>query len=456
MFSKKILILVQVVILLVVIIGCSKVPGAELGEAEQTTVVASKSKRVVIFDSKGITANPEPMTIEMYSTLKIDELPQVRATNYSFLGWHYKGKKICDEYMVDRNITLEAVWAKKEYNITYFDEDETVFSGKFSTNHPVKYLFDGETVLVIPSKSGFEFDGWYMDRNCAGKLLTKLDKRLYTNDIKLYAKWISVDCIRRVAAVDVANMIKDFPAGKVNYLKIQGVVTNEIIEQIKKALIANLSKMVSLDFTHAEGLTEIGYCAFAGCRNLVSMKLPDTVTKIRERGFVQCSGLKSISLGKSVTEIGNKAFGECLSLTVITIPNTVESIGDEAFISCEKLESIKFGKSVNKIGEYTFADCKFLKIVELPSQLKEISMGMFYGCSQLEKLIIPQNVEQIGCNVFGECGNLNSLIFLGQDCDLWFRSEIPNEGGDGFIVHELTVEHFTGDFTFNYWYKSLI
>ena len=454
MFSKKILILVQVVTLLVVIIGCSKVPGAELGEAEQTTVVAGKSKRVVIFDSKGITANPEPMIIEMYSTLKIDELPQVRATNYSFLGWHYKGKKICDEYMVDRNITLEAVWAKKEYNITYFDEDETVFSGKFSTNHPVKYLFDGETVLVIPSKSEFEFDGWYMDKNCAGKLLTKLDKRLYTNDIKLYAKWISVDCIRSVAAVDVANMIKDFPAGKVNYLKIQGVVTNEIIEQIKKALIANLSKMVSLDFTHAEGLTEIGYCAFAGCRNLVSMKLPDTVTKIRERGFVQCSGLKSISLGNSVIEIGEKAFGECSSLVAIAIPDTTQSIGKEAFILCKKLESIKFGKSVKEIGEYAFSECKLLKIIELPDLLEKISMGLFYGCSDLEKVIIPQNAKEMGCNVFGECTKLKSLVFLGQDCDFWFRSDVPNEGGDGFEVHDLTVEHFIGDFEFYYWYKS--
>lgn len=456
MFSKKILILVQVVTLLVVIIGCSKVPGAELGEAEQTTVVASKSKIVVVFDSKGITANPEPMIIEMYSTLKIDELPQVRATNYSFLGWHYKGKKICDEYMVDRNITLEAVWAKKEYNITYFDEDETVFSGKFSTNHPVKYLFDGDTVLVIPSKSGFEFDGWYMDKNCAGKLLTKLDKRLYTDDIKLYAKWISADCIHSVAAVDVVNMIKALPAGKVNYLKIQGAVTNEIIEEIKKVLIATPSKMVSLDFTHAEGLAEIGYCAFAGCRNLVGVKLPDTVKKIEKRGFVQCFGLKSISLGNSVIEIGDNAFADCKSLAAIVIPDTTQSIGDRAFDYCENLKFIKFGEYVNKIGEYAFSYCRLLECVELPSQLKEISIGMFYGCSQLKKLIIPQNVEQIGCNVFGECGNLNSLIFLGQDCDLWFRSEIPNEGGDGFIVHELTVEHFTGDFTFNYWYKSLI
>ena len=454
MFSKKILILVQVVTLLVVIIGCSKVPGAELGEAEQTTVVASKSKRVVIFDSKGITVNPEPMIIEMYSTLKIDELPQVRATNYSFLGWHYKGKKICDEYMVDRNITLEAVWAKKEYNITYFDEDETVFSGKFSTNHPVKYLFDGETVLVIPSKSGFEFDGWYMDKNCAGKLLTKLDKRLYTNDIKLYAKWIPTDCIRNVVAVEIADMIKNLPDGKVNYLKVEGAITDEIITQIKKALINNPSKMVSFDFTCVEGLTQIGYCAFASCRNLVNVKLPDTVTKICERGFVQCSGLKSISLGKSVTEIGNKAFGECLSLTVITIPNTVESIGDEAFISCAKLESIRFGKSVNKIGEYTFADCKFLKIIELPDLLEKISMGLFYGCSDLEKVIIPQNAKEMGCNVFGECTKLKSLVFLGQDCDFWFRSDVPNEGGDGFEVHDLTVEHFIGDFEFYYWYKS--
>jgi hypothetical protein len=46
------------------------------------------------------------------------------------------------------------------------------------------------------------------------------------------------------------------------------------------------------------------------------------------------------------------------------------------------------------------------------------------------------------------------LIFLGQDCDFWFRSDVPNEGGDGFEVHDLTVEHFIGDFEFYYWYKS--
>ena len=109
---------------------------------------------------------------------------------------------------------------------------------------------------------------------------------------------------------------------------------------------------------------------------------------------------------------------------------------------------------MKEIGEYAFSECKLLKIIELPDLLEKISIGLFYECSDLEKVIIPQNAKEMGCNVFGECTKLKSLVFLGQDCDFWFRSDVPNEGGDGFEVHDLTVEHFIGDFEFYYWYKS--
>ena len=455
MISKKIFILIQMITGLFIFIGCSEISETQShDEKTQIPVVTDQSMCIITFDSKGLSSNPAPMILPKYSTLKLSELPRLNVANHSFLGWSYKDKKICDEYMVDRNITLEATWAKKEYTITYFDENELVFSGTFNKNHPVKYRVEEDTALVGATKIGFEFNGWYMNKSCAGEQLTKLDKGLYTQDIKLYAKWIPTDCIRNVVAVEIADMIKNLPDGKVNYLKVEGAITDEIITQIKKALINNPSKMISFDFTCVEGLTQIGYCAFASCRNLVNVKLPDTVTKICERGFVQCSGLKSISLGNSVIEIGEKAFGECSSLVAIAIPDTTQSIGKEAFILCKKLESIKFGKSVKEIGEYAFSECKLLKIIELPDLLEKISMGLFYGCSDLEKVIIPQNAKEMGCNVFGECTKLKSLVFLGQDCDFWFRSDVPNEGGYGFEVHDLTVEHFIGDFEFYYWYKS--
>ena len=54
--------------------------------------------------------------------------------------------------------------------------------------------------------------------------------------------------------------------------------------------------------------TTIGDCAFAGCKNLTSVDLPNTVTKISRSAFYNCSGLTSVTIPNSVTSIGNYAF----------------------------------------------------------------------------------------------------------------------------------------------------
>ena len=54
--------------------------------------------------------------------------------------------------------------------------------------------------------------------------------------------------------------------------------------------------------------------AFAYCKSLSSVKIPDSVTKIDKGAFYNCTNLKSIKIPDSVTEIVEYAFVKCTNL----------------------------------------------------------------------------------------------------------------------------------------------
>lgn len=68
-------------------------------------------------------------------------------------------------------------------------------------------------------------------------------------------------------------------------------------------------------------------------KNPVKAEIGSAVTSIGNGAFYQCGYLVSVSIPNSVTRIEGVAFYQCLLESAI-IPNSVTSIGQEAFYGC--------------------------------------------------------------------------------------------------------------------------
>ena len=77
-----------------------------------------------------------------------------------------------------------------------------------------------------------------------------------------------------------------------------------------------------------------------GMTNLVSVTLPENITKIGKQAFCHCTRLTTIVIPQNVTSIGDYAFEDCNGLTTIVIPQNVTFIGDYAFKGCNSMETI--------------------------------------------------------------------------------------------------------------------
>ncbi len=70
---------------------------------------------------------------------------------------------------------------------------------------------------------------------------------------------------------------------------------------------------------------------FSGCNSITDIRIPKSVKTIGSRCFENC-GFVNYTIPDGITTIGYKAFADCEKLTNITIPNSVTSIGDGAFV----------------------------------------------------------------------------------------------------------------------------
>ena len=153
-----------------------------------------------------------------------------------------------------------------------------------------------------------------------------------------------------------------------------------------------------------------------------------TVESIGNDAFRNCS-VRSVTIPNTVTRINKRAFLNCSSLTTIIIANSVTNIGDSAFYDCIILDSITMPNSITRIGDYAFYNCDGLNSVIIPNSVTSIGNGAFYYCSGLTSITIPSSVISIGYFAFTGCNNLRRTNYNGtidQWCEIVFHEYQSN------------------------------
>ena len=221
---------------------------------------------------------------------------------------------------------------------------------------------------------------------------------------------------------------------------------NAIIETATGALVAGCSSTVIPD-----GVTSIGYAAFAYCTGLKSITIPEGVTKIGSMAFDGCKGLKSVSLPNTLTFIGNAGFRDCTGLKSVMIPSSVTlielgafsnvkniiysgdasnswalnvngvAVGDFIYADAEKTQltayvgdggNVIIPEGVTSIGKCAFMDCIEMTSISIPNTITEIGTAAFWGCMGLTDVSVPGSVTDLSQSMFYECTGLSHVSIL--------------------------------------------
>ena len=113
-------------------------------------------------------------------------------------------------------------------------------------------------------------------------------------------------------------------------------------------------------------VVSIGDDAFTMSGTLLSVIIPDSITKIGDFAFSRCTELKSVTIPESVIEIGEYAFSGCIALESVTIPTSVTAIREGTFTSCLKLAEVNLPESLQSIGADAFMMCRTLRNINIP------------------------------------------------------------------------------------------
>lgn len=141
----------------------------------------------------------------------------------------------------------------------------------------------------------------------------------------------------------------------------------------------------------SEGIENIGYGAFGGCRELKEVYLPSSIEEIASNLFTDCSSLTKVLIPFGIKKIGSGAFMMCQSLKEIEFPSSLKAIEPYSFVG-SSLTSLEIPESVEIICESAFSDCplEYIRVFrEEPLKENEVS-PLAFDCYQTAQLIVPR------------------------------------------------------------------
>ena len=194
-----------------------------------------------------------------------------------------------------------------------------------------------------------------------------------------------------------------------NCSRLTQIIMGNNVEKIGNYAFEGCKNLTDVQLSNS--LSDAGYKAFSECTRLEEITLPASLTGNASEMFSGCNSLKKVNFAEGATTIPNGLFKN-MSITTFECPDSITRIGNEAFQNCSNLESVVLSEKLEKIGESAFENCTKITEVELPETLKIMENdyygGSFSGCKNLKKVNIPKTLEQ-GYLAFKNCSSLTQI-----------------------------------------------
>lgn len=185
----------------------------------------------------------------------------------------------------------------------------------------------------------------------------------------------------------------------------------------------NLATIEALAFSDCQNLTKInlsntkveilgGRC-FSYCLFLKEVLLPNTLKQIKGECFYRCP-LRKIVLPELVTRIESRAFMDCAFLEEIVFPINAKNfiISPGVFEECTNLEEITLPINLERISACMFKECENLKTITNLKDLNKliiIETSAFENCTNLKRVTLPRHLKQISYDCFRKCKALTKI-----------------------------------------------
>lgn len=162
-----------------------------------------------------------------------------------------------------------------------------------------------------------------------------------------------------------------------------------------------------------EGVKYITQGIFMYSFNLVSVKLPTSITAIPNSAFMGCISLVTINLPESIKYMDDIAFYGCTKLASITFPSCIERIGDRALDNTAWYTAQANGNVYAGNWYYKYKGSMPLNTnITIADGTVGLADMVFLNVTNLKSVTIPSTVRHIGSYAFQGCTFLNSIYAL--------------------------------------------
>lgn len=120
------------------------------------------------------------------------------------------------------------------------------------------------------------------------------------------------------------NKEYNLKVGKESGVVIDGICYNADKDKVLYCEDKDISEAVIID-----GCRTIALDAFKDCKNLRSVKCPDSLTWVQDGAFYGCRNLKSIDLGNNIETLGEDVFYDCTRLETVALGNSLRNTYNE-------------------------------------------------------------------------------------------------------------------------------